>query len=58
MGDANTKEPFTIGLDKDLRAEIEAARVRLARGGEKPSAGSIVRTCLRASLPKLGAGEP
>jgi hypothetical protein len=55
MGDANTKEPFTIGLDKDLRAEIEAARTRLARGGERPSAGSVVRTCLALALHTLGS---
>lgn len=54
MSDPNTKEPFTIGLDKDLRAEIEAARSRLARGGEKPSAGSVVRSCLALALPTLG----
>lgn len=46
---------LTIALDPELRAAIEAARKRLARGGEEPSAGAVVRECLRLSLPTLSA---
>lgn len=55
MGNTNhPKEPLTIAIDPDVREAIQAARKRLARGGEEPSAGSVVRQCLTIALPMLG----
>ena len=48
------KASLTFTLPPELRASIEAARKRLARGGELPSAGAVARMCLEAAVHTLG----